>query len=599
MKKILWLIGMFICLVSTVAAKAYTNQIVKVGVPATRGIAIYDDQKIPQGYIYDYLEEIRRFTGWYYAYVDGTPYELMEMLERGEIDVLGIKYEEGDSLDVEGLSVVDLGNTQGLLLARDTEQIRNTLEEALMYIDENKPLFRETLYRTYFSAKNIDASLTEEEIQYKIIDRVIRVGYIPQWYPYSYESSETHTVVGINVDVLNYLVKNTNLELEYVAVKDLEEAYQKLDNQELEIVIGMLEMGRTTLGSSHRISNTFLEASRRFIANKNMGEDAIRLMPAFFEGCSFLEYIDINTDFTEIRDIVNAINKEATYYTICDAYTTMMLINNNIYDNISIQPSRGSVEYCFIVREDEEVLYKYLNKAINGLQDSTIQGIVFEYLLAAEQTYTLKELIYVYLREIIICTIVCIALIIGGLVSYYKLKLSYQYTLTKNLKSNAEKDFLTGLYNRNTCEIKIGEFIETDLEERDSAMVMIDVDHFKAVNDQLGHVVGDQILQKTADTIREVFGEDIVGRWGGDEFMIFIKIYTRDTIEKAYDLCRRMNMVATNEERSVMVSVSVGITRLSAEEKRQGTLRAFYEEADRALYHVKESGKDGVYIYKK
>ena len=81
--------------------------------------------------------------------------------------------------------------------------------------------------------------------------------------------------------------------------------------------------------------------------------------------------------------------------------------------------------------------------------------------------------------------------------------------------------------------------------------------------------------------------------------MIFIKIYTCDTIEKAYDLCRRMNMVATNEERSVMVSVSVGITRLSAEEKRQGTLRAFYEEADRALYHVKESGKDGVYIYKK
>ena len=90
----------------------------------------------------------------------------------------------------------------------------------------------------------------------------------------------------------------------------------------------------------------------------------------------------------------------------------------------------------------------------------------------------------------------------------------------KRFESIASKDPMTGLWNRSYLTQKI----ELTLAQGTSAAYMIvDVDHFKSVNDKLGHIVGDQVLNRLAHMMMEYFPEDLVGRLGGDEFVIFME----------------------------------------------------------------------------
>lgn len=85
----------------------------------------------------------------------------------------------------------------------------------------------------------------------------------------------------------------------------------------------------------------------------------------------------------------------------------------------------------------------------------------------------------------------------------------------------AERDWLTGLYNRGTTERKVNEWITA---ETAGTLIFLDLDHFKQINDRYGHITGDSLLQSVGDTLHKMFPEpNLVGRIGGDEFIIFVR----------------------------------------------------------------------------
>lgn len=166
---------------------------------------------------------------------------------------------------------------------------------------------------------------------------------------------------------------------------------------------------------------------------------------------------------------------------------------------------------------------------------------------------------------------------------------------TSDIKSTATTDSLTGLFNRSYMEETITELL---IHETPGALFIIDMDNFKFVNDTYGHIVGDRTLKTFAATIRSCINEeDLAGRLGGDEFLIFIK---NTTDPNALSLIAA-NIISSLSKNLLSflpantTSVSIGIA-LSPE---HGTdFMNLYKNADRALYHIKENGKNSYHFFK-
>lgn len=166
------------------------------------------------------------------------------------------------------------------------------------------------------------------------------------------------------------------------------------------------------------------------------------------------------------------------------------------------------------------------------------------------------------------------------------------------LKHKAEVDQLTGLYNKTTTEYLITNLLNDEhSKDKSFALVIIDIDNFKALNDTLGHQHGDEILRSMAKLLQpHVRKTDIIGRIGGDEFFLFFNNIERDEIikKKLADICADFKKMCSKEELECGISLSGGVSFYPREAKSFDQL---YKQADIALYRTKRLGKDGYNIY--
>lgn len=155
-------------------------------------------------------------------------------------------------------------------------------------------------------------------------------------------------------------------------------------------------------------------------------------------------------------------------------------------------------------------------------------------------------------------------------------------------------DGLTQIYNRKAFDKVIGDaFTKKSVKKTPFTLVMVDIDHFKKINDEYGHTVGDEVLKKVASTIKKTFRlNDFVARYGGEEFSVMIDRIDRNYIQ---DVCERLRaaieeMSFSIDAKRIPTTASVGIAFSSPTD----TLRTLIERADRALYLAKESGRNMV-----
>ncbi|MEG0598425.1 MAG: GGDEF domain-containing protein, partial [Oscillospiraceae bacterium] len=166
-----------------------------------------------------------------------------------------------------------------------------------------------------------------------------------------------------------------------------------------------------------------------------------------------------------------------------------------------------------------------------------------------------------------------------------------------NILKQAETDGLTELYNRTAIEAKIKQFLE---KEGDSpcALVMVDVDDLKIINDSLGHLQGDRAIRGFANTLRSHFGSRaLVGRIGGDEFLVFFRaaVDTATLSETLQTLLGKLSALRVGEGEDYPIHGSIGaaIGRTGGD-----TFEALYKQADTALYDVKRHGKNNYALYR-
>lgn len=168
---------------------------------------------------------------------------------------------------------------------------------------------------------------------------------------------------------------------------------------------------------------------------------------------------------------------------------------------------------------------------------------------------------------------------------------------TLRLKEKAERDALTGLYNKGTAE-SIARHIVNDTEDGGKcAFLLFDLDNFKTVNDLYGHLSGDALLGDVAKILQKSFRKgDMIGRTGGDEFFVVMKdIEKREDVEqRAKDVLAELRTLVDEHREKFQISGSVGISIFPMDGREMRTL---YNNADIALHHAKAAGKNDFCFY--
>lgn len=163
------------------------------------------------------------------------------------------------------------------------------------------------------------------------------------------------------------------------------------------------------------------------------------------------------------------------------------------------------------------------------------------------------------------------------------------------LKEKSERDAMTGLLNKPTAQSIIGSRLSED-SEGIHALLMIDIDNFKGVNDKLGHLNGDNVIRIVAKTMRERFREsDVLARFGGDEFCVFMhNLPSPETARNKAQALSGAIQMESDKQASVSFSVSIGLAFSNREHK---TREELFRQADEALYRAKNAGKSCVCEY--
>ena len=163
------------------------------------------------------------------------------------------------------------------------------------------------------------------------------------------------------------------------------------------------------------------------------------------------------------------------------------------------------------------------------------------------------------------------------------------------LKFLAERDIMTGARNRRAFfEVGAVTLAESVRRARPVAVMMVDLDHFKSINDRYGHATGDRVLKVVARTMESALrSDDVIGRLGGEEFAIVLPdcdIVEAMSVGKRINQALRDTKILLESGDAVTVTASIGIN-LAVEEQ---SLEYLLNHADKALYRAKQAGRDRV-----
>lgn len=165
-----------------------------------------------------------------------------------------------------------------------------------------------------------------------------------------------------------------------------------------------------------------------------------------------------------------------------------------------------------------------------------------------------------------------------------------------NAKLN-QVDSLTSLYNKMSGNCKICEILKSDKDP--IFLAILDLDNFKKMNDIYGHLMGDEVLVKISNIIKSKLSKADVGcRFGGDEFVICLTHRNEKQASLLFNEIRKeINEIAKNYSEALL-SVSIGVAYGIGEGAGgSSSCKSLMQNADKALYHIKKNGKNGVHIY--
>ncbi|WP_325893419.1 sensor domain-containing diguanylate cyclase [Grimontia sp. NTOU-MAR1] len=292
------------------------------------------------------------------------------------------------------------------------------------------------------------------------------------------------------------------------------------------------------------------------------------------------------------------------YYTVLDSLPehTFIFSESGIYidvyggeDNATgfdCKQFIGSSLYDVAPAELAETFHSYIKKALE-----TNQVQLASYKFDTDNMIDLPDDVIAPEQIWFEATIKPIPLIENGerTVVWIAKNITERHLLEKRLKELSETDDLTGIANRRAFTERLrGALKQFQTDRTPFALLMLDIDHFKQINDSLGHYCGDEAIQFTVNLLNEkLTGSDFFGRIGGEEFAI---ILSHSGIESAYQKAEELRLSLESsrfvaEEKSIKLTVSIGVTEVRDSDDN---IKSIMARADTAMYHSKKTGRNKV-----
>ncbi len=196
------------------------------------------------------------------------------------------------------------------------------------------------------------------------------------------------------------------------------------------------------------------------------------------------------------------------------------------------------------------------------------------------------KLLQTLLINLLFCAVVTtiILFIINRVISSYQ----------EDIEHMATTDKLTGLYNRQALDLLVNPILlDQSRKPENLSLLLLDIDHFKEINDTYGHLAGDAVLKNLARLITSRLRKtDIICRWGGEEFLMLLKGCTLDTASNMAEELRLavINNPTSSQNQTLPITVSIGVAQYQPEDTRDKLIG----KADRALYQAKANGRNRV-----
>ncbi len=351
------------------------------------------------------------------------------------------------------------------------------------------------------------------------------------------------------------------------------------------------------------------EAERCFITSQGIKKwYKVSVTTVFGEKNKPIRAIGIYRDITETKELQQSLERHKQYekfnQELFDNVWEADISNNKIVEQNSIQLEKNAVkiETCSFDQFIELMSQKYVHpdfakdykkvlsrKNILDMFNKNFTSIQYDYLEANKKdNYEWIRMNVHIFRMPFDNTL--------RIICYFK-NIDAEKKKELELREKSMRDSLTELYNKTSISNIIDEFLTSDEGRKSShALLMLDIDNFKGINDQYGHATGDKVIIEMSNLLKHYFREtDFIGRIGGDEFVILLKnTHNKQTIShKAEQICEAV----TNEMHALNcgISISIGISIFPNNGTDYNTL---YINADSALYNSKKIGKNTFSYYK-
>lgn len=437
---------------------------------------------------------------------------------------------------------------------------------------------------------------TKNEIEYLDKKKTITMCVDPNFMPFE-KVNEKGQYIGIIADFMNTLSKNTSIKFELLGKTSWRDTLNLMKNKKCDIIPFIVETNKRKEYINFTQSYLTLplviatKNSEMFITNlESIKHKKIALVKDFATNDLIkLKYPDINiVQVKNIKEGLTKVNNDEAYAYLDTLPNVVYSIQKDNFSDIRISGKTFmDMDVKIGVRNDEVILQNILNKAIKTLDEETKNNIINKWLtIVKDKTFNMVLFIKIFSIVFLIFISIILFIIIR---SNRSLSL-----VNKELEILSTTDKLTQINNRS----KIDEIIqqEIDLSQRynnDLCLIMADIDFFKKINDNYGHIRGDSVLKEFSTILSQnIRKTDFIGRWGGEEFMIVCPQTNKEHTFRLAEKLRKL-VESYNFKKSIKITSSFGIYQY-----QQGdSLKTCIKHVDDALYEAKNSNRNCVKIF--
>ncbi|MDD5161167.1 MAG: diguanylate cyclase [Sulfuricurvum sp.] len=512
------------------------------------------------------------------------------------IDILIQKYhvqKSSEALAYESKVIAKLMMNDFYAIGETNEETTTRLYKQLMRVGairEDQKLGK-FLFRDIVAGSINSVQLTSDEKLYLLQKKKITMCVDPEWYPLEAIRDGKH--VGIAADVMKTFQSKLGIPIELVQTSTWNQSLKDAETHRCDIL---------SLAAKTPDRQKYLHFTSTYLA--------VPLVMVTTMEKPFIEDIDLLKEKK-----IGVVKGYATFNRLKRLYPTLTIVevesvkeglskveSGQLYgyiDNLIVTSSYIQKEYTgslkvssrlkerdelrVAVRIDDPKLYDIFEKLVQNLDDKTRQEIYNRWASTIEQV--------AWIDRNMMWRILVVVLL--GLLAF-----TWRYFVLKRYNAKllelSVTDKLTGLYNRLKSD-EILQFEQKKVSRYESyhcAVMMIDVDHFKNVNDTMGHQMGDHILQVLAKVFKDSLRQtDMIGRWGGEEFIV---ILPQTSLEQAEIVAEALRHDVEKYPFGLAhpITISIGVGELI----RKQSVHENIGRIDSALYEAKNSGRNEVRI---